>query len=436
MKMIKKLTQINFARNVIIVASGTAMAQVVGVVFTPIITRIYGPEAFGLMGTFVSLATMASSVSALTYPYAMILPKKDSDAKDIARLSVWVSIGTASLATILILVGGNGLFVLLSAQAIAAFGLLIPLHMLFSAWLRIGQQWFIRNRQFKSTAKIEVLQSFIVNSAKTLVGLVKPLAAVLIIFTTLGIGLNVLMFYLSTGKSDRKEQKPDEPEKETKASLLQLAKKYYDFPLYRAPVALLEDVSSNIPVLMLSAFFGPASAGFYVLGYKLLKAPSKLIGRSVSNVFFPKITKAAHDGKDLKRLLLNATLGLAAAGFIPYAAIFIFGPWIFKIVFGAEWTTAGEYARWISFFVFFQFLYRPSAVAIITLGLQKQFLIYEVVSLALKLAAIYAGFIIFKNDITAIILYSTTGGLSFLALILWVLALSKKGVRQERFSGE
>jgi O-antigen/teichoic acid export membrane protein len=435
-KKFKQLTTSKFGRNVAIVATGTAMSQAIAVIFTPVITRLYGPEAFGLMGTFVSLGTVAASISALTYPAAMVLPKKDSDARDIAKLSVYVSIGTSFLATLVILIAGDRMFAFLGAQAISAFSLLIPLQMFFSAWLRIAQQWLIRKKQFMTTAKVDVIKSLIINIAQIVIGLFKPIAAVLIVFSTLGIGLNALMLNLSTDKKDKKKRINKQGKKQNAAALIQIARKYYDFPLYRAPVLFLEDASTNLPVIMLSAFFGPASAGFYVLGNKLLKGPNKLIGKSVSNVFYPKITEAAHKGRNLRQLIIDATLGLATAGIIPYAVIIIFGPWIFKLVFGAEWVMAGEYARWISFNIFFQFIARPSVVAIVTLGLQKGYLIYELISTAVELAALYAGFIIFKSDIIAVALFSVSYAISFIVLICWVIVTSKNDIQQERYSDE
>ena len=433
---VKKFTQSKFVRNVTIVATGTAMAQAVGVAFTPVITRLFGPEAFGLMGTFLSLGTIAASVSALTYPLAIVLPKKDSVAKDIARLSIYISLGMASLAALLIIIAGDRLFALIGAQAITAYAMLIPLKMLFSAWLRVAQQWFIRKKSFKATAKIEVLQSLLLNSAKIGIGWFKPIAAVLILVSTFGIGLHVLMFYLSTGKVDELKRKSDEGEKRKATSIIKVARKYYDFPLYRAPVVFIDDISASLPVLMLSAFFGPVSAGFYVLGHKLLKAPSKLIGKSVANVFYPKITKAAHNGKNLRRIIINATIGLAAVGFMPYAAVVIFGPWIFKFIFGTEWVMAGEYARWMAFMLFFQFIARPSGVAIVTLGLQKGFLVYELISTAFKISILYAGFAIYKSEIAAVALFSLSGVLSHMVLMCWVIVSSEKVIRKERYSDE
>ena len=38
-----------------LVATGTAGAQAISMAFAPLITRIYGPEAFGVLGTFMAL---------------------------------------------------------------------------------------------------------------------------------------------------------------------------------------------------------------------------------------------------------------------------------------------------------------------------------------------------------------------------------------------
>ena len=71
----KQLGQSKFVRNVAIVATGTAGAQAITMAFAPIITRIYGPEAFGLLGTFMAILAVLTPVAALTYPIAIVLPR-------------------------------------------------------------------------------------------------------------------------------------------------------------------------------------------------------------------------------------------------------------------------------------------------------------------------------------------------------------------------
>src|SRR5699024_7196364 len=99
-----------------------------------------------------------------------------------------------------------------------------------------------------------------------------------------------------------------------KYSIKYLAKKYYDFPVYRAPQVLLNGVSMSLPVLMLTTFFGPVSAGFYTLSRTALSAPTQLIGKAVGDVFYPRISEAAHKKEDITGILIKSTISLFLVG--------------------------------------------------------------------------------------------------------------------------
>lgn len=412
-----------FLRNVAVVASGTAGAQAIAMAFSPVITRLYGPEAFGLMGTFLAIAAMISPVVALSYPIAIVLPEEDSDAKGIVRLSIYISIALAVVLMVTFLIAGDMLIVLLKAEAVATFFLLIPLNLLFSTWLQITQQWLIRKKQFKVTAKVAIAQSLAVNSAKAGIGWFHPLAAVLIIITTIGGAFHAAMLSLGCKSMGRDNTLRGQPQPKT--PLLKLAKRYYDFPLYRTPQVLINAISQALPVLMLATFFGPTSAGFYALCRRVLTMPSGLISGSVGDVFYPRITEAAHKGENLTLLIVKATLGLVAIGFFPFAIIIAFGPWLFGFVFGSEWIVAGKYAQWLALMLFFNFINRPVVVSIPVLGLQRDLMIYELFSTGSKLLALYLGFYLFQNDIIAIAIFSIFGAIAYFILIIWVIISSK-----------
>src|SRR5699024_11373617 len=73
-------------------------------------------------------------------------------------------------------------------------------------------------------------------------------------------------------------------DKEKELSIKETAKKHYDFPLYRAPEELISTLSQNLPVLLLTSFFGPAAAGFYSIGRTVLSMPSRLIGKAIGEI--------------------------------------------------------------------------------------------------------------------------------------------------------
>lgn len=407
-----------FARNVAIVATGTAGAHAISILFAPLITRIYGPVAFGLLGTFMAMVAIAAPVSALAYPTAIVLPREDRDALGLVRLSIYLSFSLAVLVTVALLLGGDFLISTLGVESIGDYILLIPLAMLFSSWIQIAQQWLIRKKEYGIVARAAVIYSLILNCAKTGIGWFHPLAVVLIALASLGPAIHAIL--LSIGVRGRSQSTLSRPEKTTLSSLIALANRHRDFPLYRAPQNFINAISQSLPVLMLATFFGPAAAGFYTLGNMVMGVPSALIGKSVSDVFYPKITEAAHEGRDLTSLILKATGALVMIALLPFGLVVFTGPWLFAYVFGPEWAVAGEYARWLALFYFFNFINKPSVAAVPVLNIQRGLLIYEVFSTGGKALGLIIGFYWFGNDVLAVALFSVIGVIAYSLMILWI----------------
>lgn len=419
---LKNIISNKFIRNVIVVASGTAGAQIIAMVFSPIITRLYGPDIFGVLGIFTAVLAILTPVAALTYPIAIVLPKSDNDAKGIAILSIRLAILVSILVAFILLIAGDWIANIFGIKVIQEFFLFIPIVIFFSAYQEILVQWCIRKKQFKLTARIAILQAIILNITKVGIGVIYPISKSLIIITIFGfllnsfllkLGLRKKRFYLSDKKSETK-------------NLLKLAQQHRDFPLYRAPQVLLNALSQSLPVLILASFFGPASAGFYALGRTVLGIPSTLIGKSVGDVFYPRISEAVNNNENPTLLISRATLLMSVVGIIPFGIIMIFGPLLFSLVFGHNWEIAGEYARWLSLWLYFAFLNRPSVAAIATLHLQKFFLIYEIISIALRVTGLYIGFSLYNSDIIAVILFSISGVMLNIFLVIFTLKKSKK----------
>jgi O-antigen/teichoic acid export membrane protein len=175
---------------------------------------------------------------------------------------------------------------------------------------------------------------------------------------------------------------------------------------------------------MLAIFFTPVAAGYYTLGNKILGLPSRLISKSVYNVFYPRITEATRNKENLTKLILKVTFSLAGIGIFPFAIIFLVGPVMFGFVFGEEWVVAGEYSRWLALWFFTGFINSPSVAAIVTLSIQRWFLGYEIVSIFLRFISIYIGFYFFKDDVIAVALFSLTGAVLNLFLIIFTIKKS------------
>lgn len=418
----KSLVNRPFTRNVATVASGTVIAQAITLAFAPVITRLYGPETFGVLGVFVATTALVNTVGSLTYQIAVVLPKRDEDAKAVAALSVIIVLAVSVVLMVLLYAFNDQIILLLQIEAISSYIYLIPLFVFLSGLHKVAEQWIIRKQKFKKKAKAGVAKSLITNSVKTGFGLYSPIAVVLILVSTLGELLHVIMLLWGSIKKQIFHLKELGKEQWVKASSLkQAAKNHIDFPLYRAPQALVGSLAKNTPALILASFFGPAAAGFYAIGKRTIKTPIGVISGSVGKVFYPRISKAYNDGENIQHLLIKASLGLAAVGIIPFGIIILFGPPLFSFVFGSEWIVAGEYARWLSVWLYFDFVRTAATQTIPVVRMQRFFLLYTLVNTPIRVGVFIIAANLLANDVQSLALFCAVSGFMSAFLIIWVI---------------
>jgi O-antigen/teichoic acid export membrane protein len=418
--VLRQLRQARLVRNIATAISGSAGAQLINLALIPVIMRLYGPDAFGVLGTFQSLTIILIPACALTYPIAIVLPRSEGDARGLIRLSLWVASAVSGGSGLLLYCYGAQIAESLGIGILTPYLMLLPVVMFSAAVLEIIQQWLYRNGRFTLTARAATLHAVIYNSTRSLGGLVQASAPMLVITSALYyiIHSTLLLLGMTLGRAGRVDQAADE---EAPKGLKALAAHYRDFPLYRAPQVLINALSVHMPTLVLAASFGAVSAGFFALCLQVLSMPSNFVGKAVGSVYYPRITQAIHAGEPIVRLLVRGVVGLGAVGFLPFATLALFGPALFGWVFGAAWYQAGEYARWLALAELTGFIAGPCAVAVPALSLQKRFLLFEVASTSLRVAAVFAGAFVFKDALAVVKAFAAANATINLSLIAIVL---------------
>lgn len=428
----KRLTSSRVVRSVVIVAGGTAGAQAISLAFSPLLTRIYSPETFGILGTFLAIFAVMAPLAAFNLPMAIVLPSRDEEAVCLAQLSIAVGLLNACLIAGLLWGWGDFLLTLVGLKAIAPYIFALPIAMGLSALLAVAMQWVIRKKHFALKAKVAVIQSFIINSAKVGIGVVMPLPSVLILATTLGSGLHAAMlFKRSPPSATHSKPSPDQPGI-TLNTYRRLALQYKDFVLFRTPQATLNAASQGLPVIMLAATFGATTAGLYSLGRMVLEAPAKLLGHSVATVLYPRINEAALEGEDISLLVFKATMALLGIGSLLFGSLILLGPELFGWLFGGDWRQAGTFAQWLALWTLVSFVARPCVAAIPVLGLERFFLVHEIVSAVIRFSVLFIGVWLWDSATIAIALFSVANVVCYSVLILVVLQVAKRYTAPEQ----
>lgn len=413
---IKKLSQNRFARNVAVVATGTAGAQAITMAFAPIITRLYGPEIFGAVGTFIAILEILIPLAALSYPIAIVLPKRDADASALVRLSLAIALLTSAFAALLLMGSKDAIIETFNLQAIGPFLWLAPIAMYFSVCMSVANQLAIRRKLFRLRSRVAILQSLAINSAKSGMGLVSPTALALAAATVFGYLLHALMLWPGVENAKEVDSKG--------SNAWGLLKEHKDFAFFRTPQIFINSIGQSLPILLLSNLSGATAVGFYVLARTVLLVPSNLIGQSVADVFYPKFVETLHAGRSGKGLLLKTCASLAAIGVVPYLVLIALGPWLFALIFGSEWREAGEYVQWMSLWLFVVLVTRPVIAAIPVLSLQGAFLAFEVFALITRSTAVIAGYYLTNTALGAVAMFSLSNVLIYSILAAYVIKKS------------
>ena len=394
--------------------------------FSPILTRLYGPDAIGVLGVFISIVAILTPIAHLAYGYAIVLPPRDGDSIRLLRISIILGLFGSLLTLLTVILFGEQITQLLNLDINYQLFYLVPPVLFFSVVVLVFDQWFIRIKSFKINSGLAIAESVISNFGNVILGFFAPGYLSLVVVNLVKNAFHATASFLVSRKTiNNRESENAEGIRIWDAETKNVLREYQDFPVYRTPQILFNSLSKNLPVVMLTILSGPFSAGLYTLCNRVLKLPSIILADAVGNVLNQRLAEASKNGEPLQPLIINSTILLAFVGIIPFAVIFIFGPPLFALIFGEEWLMAGEYARWLAVFMFFSFICVPSIKAIPLLFLQKQFLYFEVISLFLKTVGLSVGMVVWNNDVLGVAIFSMIGAFMNIVLIIYIIFISK-----------
>jgi O-antigen/teichoic acid export membrane protein len=156
---------------------------------------------------------------------------------------------------------------------------------------------------------------------------------------------------------------------------------------------------------------------------RLLGVPTALLGRSVTNVYFSESARLAREAPaELKGLFLRVLRKLTLLGSVTIIPVGLVSPYVFPIIFGVEWTSAGRFALILSPMILLQFLSSPFGVTLAVLERQDLAILREIIRVGLLGSALLvSGSYGFAAE-QAIIALSVAGTITYLAhvYITWI----------------
>ncbi|HEX2248941.1 MAG TPA: oligosaccharide flippase family protein [Gemmatimonadales bacterium] len=330
-----------FGRSVLTLASGTALAQLAVVLSAPVLTRLYTPAEFGTLAVYSSVLSVLLVVASLRYESAIPLPAEDDQAASLLALTLAVLAGMTVVVAVLVWLFGVSAARAANVPELGLYRALIPLGFLGAGAYQLLALWAIRRSRFRPVARTRVGQGVGQVVTQVTLGALGTGTPGLLLGDVVGrvAGSGALAVQLLGERPFRRV---------TGASLRAMAYRYRRFPLVTTWAGILNIGSLQLPAVVFSAGFGAAAAGLYALSFKMLVAPTMLLGQAVGDVFLSRAAPSVREPERLRQLTERTAITLFACGLPAFGSVALGGPQLFAIILGNEWETAGRYAQILS----------------------------------------------------------------------------------------
>lgn len=418
-----------FFSSVLLLGGGTAVAQAVGIAASPLITRLFTPEAFGLAAVVGTIFAIVGPVASGKYEAAVPLPREDERAASLLGLSLGLLLATTTAVGLSLLVFGGPLLHWLEAEAVEPHAWVLPLGILVAGSVHPLRAWYVRQRRFRALAGVELTHATgtsLASIAAGMLGFVTGLDLVLVRIATQAI----VPAWLS-GSILRRDWFFIRPHWR-RAEFAALARRYADFPRYTVGVNLLNSTSRGLPTLLLAGEFGAGAAGLFALAHRIVFMPAQLVGGATSQVLFQRVAELRAHDRSAGLLLEQVIVRLSMFGLPAAAAMAVAGPALFGTAFGADWQEAGRYAAALSPWLLTGIVAAPLSVLWSVFERQRLALVFNVLLLAARLGALLGGARLSADPAIALGLFGAVGIAFNLAMVSFFGRLT--GVRLGRLA--
>ncbi|MCP1716095.1 O-antigen/teichoic acid export membrane protein [Methanocalculus alkaliphilus] len=406
-------------KGVLVLGSGTALAQLIGILSMPIITRLYTPSDLGMLTIYSSILSLVIVTASFRYEIAYPLPKKNEDVVNLFALCLLLLIGTTIGFSLLLIIAGNFFIVFFNLDSVQSIVWLLIIGFFGMGLYTILNHWAIRQRNYTKITHTKINQSVSGSVAKIVLGMLAmgPIGLIVghIISQIAGIGT----FLKAIWKSERTSFKVV-----SFSGIRSVAKEYWKFPAFSIPSSFLNAFALQLPPIMLLYLYNSQIVGFYALAHMLIVAPGSVIKASIGQAFHGDAAKMVREGSpELKTLYIQTVKHLSLLA-IPLIGIpSLLGPLYVPILFGEEWIDAGWYLLPLALMVIPAFVISP-ITRLDLLGYNHWMLIWD----AMRVLGVVGGFYICYLFEFPVLLTLTVYSIILLIMYFIVMLLNLKAI--------
>lgn len=407
------LPRASFVRNVGVLAGGTAVAQAIGVLALPVITRLYTPADFSVLAVYASILGIVAGVACLRLEIAIPLPARDEDAANLLAVALLCSTALSLLAALLVWWVPEHIVNAVGQPGLRPFLWMVPFGIWLSSSYAAIQFCATRKKRFAAIAKTRIGQtigSTVTQLAGGFFSAAGPFGLLLGPLISGGTGV------FGLARTAWRENK-QALHSITWTDMRRVFRTHDRFPKYSTLEAFANNGAIQLPVIIIAAAAVAPEAGYLFLAMKAMAIPMSLIGGAVSQVYLSRAPDE-HRAGQLDAFTLKTVGGLFQTGVGPLLFAGMVSPAFFPLVFGASWQPAGEMVAWMTPWFILQFVSSPVSMSLHVTNNQHTALQLQFFGFALRVGSVWLGTIYAAEYVFEI--YAVTGFVFYTVYLLVV----------------
>lgn len=389
--------------------TGTILSQLIPIAFTPILTRLFTPDDFGIFAFYLSIVVIICAFNSGKYEQSIPLVSSDEQADN---LFVGTLLIISSVTVILYIV--TYFIWLQEITELNKIGNMIWLLPLSAALLSIYQAltyWHNRKSNFKKISKNLTFQSGINVIVSLIFGFLGSKSGLIYgdFFAKLFSSFNLF------GKFEKIDWNL------IKSSYI----KYIDSPKYLVPATLLNAVSKQLPIIVFGLLFLPKLIGFLLVAQRVFQSPIGIVSTSLSQVILNRMSNEFKENKNCKSTYNKAFLFLSLLPIPAAVIIYLFIDKLVILFFGAAWAELGLLIKILFPFYYIYFISGTLNIVLIAAGKKRVNLLMQVIYFISTILLILLCYVYKLDAIQAVTVYSITSSISFLIALFFSYQVSR-----------
>lgn len=427
--LVKPLLRSAGVRNFAKLLSANVVAQVIGLVVYPILTRMYAPDDFGLLNLFLSISGVLVILATAEYQYAIVLPKDDRQARAVVHVGLIVLTGVVALTAVSVAFSVPIARVFKSPDLVRYYWLMPVMVLVLGLW-NLLNYWYIRREAYARISGYQMSQSVLAAGSKIGLGAGGFLRGGLIVSMVVA---PLMSLIISVSLAWKKHIRPLLGGVD-KAMCREVARTYRNFPVYSLPRSFVNMLAGQLPVLLLTPAFGAREVGFWSMAILLGFSPVSMLTRAMYQSLYQTITVRVNDSVAIGGTFRRFTMMTLAAVVPTFAVLYWFLPQLAQWFLGEEWSTSGEYIRWMLPWLCVNMLTASTGFLADIFFKQRIGLLFEVLMAVLRTLGVVAG-LLANSFVVAVAGYSIGSAVAVLAQYVWLMTLVRRYDRSLQTGG-